>query len=215
MPKMPKGAVIFGMLQGPVASPGKYQIKLSCGEWSETQELEVRADPRVEITQTQFDEQLEFLLDVGRMIEELAAKLQTLRSARDQVKQAAVRVKDSGAEEETTKQVQEAADDIIEKLTGIENELVQTKSRGFEDPLNYPGKLYAQLANVHSVTNGAFVPVDAPPTDGANEFLGELKGQAGEIYGRLQAILDADVTQFNALVGKLNLPTVIIKKPGS
>ncbi len=149
------------------------------------------------------------------MIDELAAKLQTLRSARDQIKEAAVRVKDSGSEEETTKQVQEAADGIIEKLTGIENELVQTKSRGFEDPLNYPGKLYAQLANVHSVTNGAFTPVDAPPTDGANEFLGELKGQAGDIYSRLQTILDTDVTQFNDLVGGLSLPTVIIKKPGS
>ena len=42
---------------------------------------------------------------------------------------------------------------IADKLTAIEEALVQTRSRSFEDPLNYPGKLTAQLASLHAVTS--------------------------------------------------------------
>jgi hypothetical protein len=100
---------------------------------------------------------------------------------------------------------------MAERLTAVEEDMVQTRSHSFEDPLNYPGRLYAQLANVQSLANGGFGAVDARPTDGAVAFFAELQAQADEIYGRLQEVIDVDLPAFNDRVGALNLPAVIVK----
>ncbi len=98
-----------------------------------------------------------------------------LRSAREQVKQAATRVEDAGLEEELVREVTEAADAIVENLTGIEQELVQTKSRGFEDPLNFLVELFDAFSN----------RFDAPPEgfliDGDHGALAlEARSQCGQ-----------------------------------
>jgi len=212
-PTSPKGIVIFGFVQGPLAPPGTYQATLTVGDFSETREIEVLPDPRVETTQAQFEAQRDFLLEAGDAITELAGKIDQLRTVREQVNQVAERVGQADLDEETVQQVKEAAETIAEKLTAVEDDLVQTKSHSLEDPLNYPGKLYAQLANVQSVANGGFGVVDAPPTDGAVEFLAELQAQGAEIYRRLQEVIDVDLPAFNDLVGGLNLPAVIVRSP--
>lgn len=213
-PKMPKGAVIFGIVQGPVAPPGTYQVKMSIGEWSQTQELEVVADPRVDVVQEELEAQFRFLRDVGTVITNLADRLEALRSARDQVRLAASRAQKAGVAEEKLEQVKKAADSIAEHLGSIEDELVQTKSRGFEDPLNYPGKLYAQLAYLHGVVNGEFGSVDAPPTEGAKERLADLTEEVNEVFGRLEDLLSTEVASFNQLMDGLNLPSVIVEETG-
>jgi photosystem II stability/assembly factor-like uncharacterized protein len=210
-PTSPQGIVIFGMIQGPLASPGTYRATLTVGELSQTREFEVLPDPRVDATQADFDAQLDFLLEVGDAITELAGKLEQLRTVREQVKQVAARVGDAGIDEETARQIEEAADAMAEKLTAVEDDMVQTRSHSLEDPLNYPGRLYAQLANVQSLTNGGFGAVDAPPTDGAVEFFAELQAQAAETYARLQEVIDTDLPAFNEMVGALDLPAVIVK----
>jgi hypothetical protein len=81
-PTSPRGIVIFGLIQGPLAPPGTYQATLTVGEFTQTREIEVRKDPRVETTQADFDAQLDFLLEVGGAITELAGKLEQLRRSR-------------------------------------------------------------------------------------------------------------------------------------
>jgi len=210
-PRLPKGAVIFGILQGPVAPPGTYQVKMQIGDWSQTRELRVLRDPRGSATQADFDAQFDFMLALGNEIERLADKLATLRSAREQAAQTVDRSKEAEVGQKL-EQIEEASRAIAKKLTALERELVQTKSRGFEDPLNYPGKLYAQLAHLQSVTNGASGAIDAPPTDGARQRLKDLVAQSDDVYGRLQQVMDTDVASLNKLVAGLNLPAVIIKK---
>lgn len=119
------------------------------------------------------------------------------------------RVAKAGNEPEVVEQVQEAADELAEKLTGIESELLQTKSRSFEDPLNYPGKITAQLANLQALVNSG---ADAPPTDGAVEFFAELRSQLDALVGRLRHILEVEVADFNELVAGLNLPPVVVSE---
>ncbi|NKB86792.1 MAG: hypothetical protein GKS06_01030 [Acidobacteria bacterium] len=85
---------------------------------------------------------------------------------------------------------------------------MQTKSKSFEDPLNYPGKLTAMLANVQASANSG---ADAPPTDGAVEFFAELQQQAARIYADLAAVLETDVAAFNNLVEGIDRPAITIQ----
>jgi photosystem II stability/assembly factor-like uncharacterized protein len=52
---------------GPMVAPGKYQVRLTAGSWSDTKPLEVKIDPRVTadgVTQADLEEQTAFLLKV-------------------------------------------------------------------------------------------------------------------------------------------------------
>jgi photosystem II stability/assembly factor-like uncharacterized protein len=68
-----------GGTDGPMAAPGKYQVRLSAGGWSDTKPLELKIDPRVAadgVTQADLEEQTAFLLKVRDAIAE-ARKLST------------------------------------------------------------------------------------------------------------------------------------------
>ena len=118
----------------------------------------------------------------------------------------------AGVEQAKAIEVKESADEIVEKLTAIENELVPTKSRGFQKPLNYPGQLYAQLAHLQSVFNGGFGAVDAPPTDGVKQRFEDLKVAIGDVFARLRQVLDTEVATLSEMVDGLNLPAVLVKE---
>ena len=108
--------------------------------------------------------------------------------------------------------VEEAAASLKEGLTGVEEEIQQTQSTSFYDPLGYPGQIAAQLAYVHSAAAGGFGGViDAAPTDGAIERFQDLQVQVNEILGRLQQIMDVDLTAFNELLRSLELDPIVVE----
>ena len=60
---------------GPMVAPGKYQVRLTAGSWSDTKPLEVKIDPRVTadgVTQADLEEQTAFLLKVRDAMSEAA-----------------------------------------------------------------------------------------------------------------------------------------------
>ncbi len=208
-PKLPPGAVIFGFLQGAYAVPGTYTATLRVGESERSQSFEVRADPRTDTPPEAFESQFDFLQQVAERLERVADAVTTLRAVRQQVKEAAERGAKALHDEPAVAELEQAAEAIAAALTDIEEQLVQTRSRSFEDPLNYPGKITAQLANLQAVVNSG---ADAPPTDGAVERLADLDAQMAPLLERLDAVLETDVAAFNARVAELGVPAVVVRK---
>ena len=71
---------------GPVAVPGTYQARLTIGDWSETQQLEVLIDPRVAadgVTQADLEEQFDLALKVSQASIDARNVLAHLREVRD------------------------------------------------------------------------------------------------------------------------------------
>ena len=74
---------------GPLAVPGKYQVKVSAGDWNESRWLEVKIDPRVTadgVTQADLQEQLDISLKVRDAINEARRLGTRIRQARERVK---------------------------------------------------------------------------------------------------------------------------------
>ena len=75
-----------GSLRGPVAVPGVYQARLSMGEHRSTQSFEIRKDPRIPTTDSEFREQFDLLLAIGERLSEvheaIAAVLESSETAR-------------------------------------------------------------------------------------------------------------------------------------
>jgi len=88
------------------------------------------------------------------------------------------------------------ADDIVKRITVIEKNLYQTKSRSNQDPLNFPIKLNNKLAHLNSLSSiGNF-----KPTDQAYAFKKEVTAAIDKELTALYKIFNTDVKQLNAKV---------------
>jgi hypothetical protein len=213
-PQLPARTVIFGMVAPPSAPPGTYQVKLSVGDWSMTQDLEVRADPRLTATQADYDAQFALLGQIGTTIGRLADRVDALLSTREQVNGVKGVVGDAGLDPADLTAVTNAADTIVTKLTTVQEEAQQTKSTSFYDPLDRPGRLAAHLAHLYGLVAGGGMgaAVNGRPTDASYDRFQELQAETDDLLNRLQVVFDTDVAAFNELLQRLNLAPVVVKQ---
>ncbi|MEW5899989.1 MAG: glycosyl hydrolase [Acidobacteriota bacterium] len=197
------GAILWGgSTTGPLAVPGIYQVKLTVGETSQIQTWEWKKDPRLETPQEQFQEQFDLLIKIRDKLGEVNQAVNTLRTIRSKIDRLAGELK---GQERGAAAVEEG-NKIKDKLTAIEEMLIQAKSRSSQDPLNYPVRLDNKIAALASVVASS----DAPPTDQSHELFKELAAKADSEIAKVKAIVESDIPALNKLLQDSGLPHIII-----
>jgi photosystem II stability/assembly factor-like uncharacterized protein len=198
------GAILWGgMLSGPVAVPGVYQVKLTVGEKMMAESWQWKEDPRLSTTQEEFQEQFDFLIKIRDKITEVNRAINRLRDVKKQIDELSRKVRGL----EKGKEVIEAARLLKQKLSSAEDVLIQSKSKSGQDPLNYPIRLDNKIAALAGVVARA----DARPTDQSYDVFKELSAKADAQIVKLKEILEKDLPDFNKLVKKADIPAIIIK----
>ena len=205
-PKLVEDAVYFGPTGGPMAAPGRYQVRLTVGDWSQTRPFELLADPRITLTAEEREAQSDLLLRIRDRIQETHDAIRAIRSVREQVKKAAELAVEAGYGEG----LQAMADSIGTKLTRVEEMLMQTKNESRQDPLNFPPRLDAQLVYLYGVVGSE----DAPPTDGAVERFDDLSRELDAVLAGLRTVFDRDVAEFSAALAAAGAPAIIVPDAG-
>ncbi len=201
--EMQKGAVLFGgTTRGPKAAPGSYQVKLTVGGVTQTRSFNLKKNPRLATTQEDFQKQLDLALQVRDKLSETHRALGQIRDVRGQVNDLLERLKKAGQAEG----VDSAAKPLVEKLTAIEEKLIQTKSQSGQDALNFPPQLDSQWATLLSEIGSA----DARPSDGSYTRFEELKAELAGHLSKLKEVLDADLAAFNSHVREKGILPVIL-----
>jgi len=198
------GAVYWGAsLRGPVAVPGEYVVRLKVGEDRMIKNWKWKKDPRIEATQRDLQAQFDFLMEIRDKISEVNRGIKKLRRVKQQINDLFAKIKDL----ENKKEIMEAGNEIIEKLTAVEDELIQSKSKSGQDPLNYPIKLDNKIAALASYVSSA----DFRPTEQSYQVFHELSSKADSQLGLLDLYLERDLKNFNRLVKKEDIPAVVVK----
>jgi photosystem II stability/assembly factor-like uncharacterized protein len=190
-----------GTLPGPVAAPGTYQVRLTVGNETATKWFEIHKDPRMPVTDEDLRAQFALLLKIRDKVSEAHDAINTLRSIRQQVAEWERRTQGW----ENSAAITDAARSLKEKLTPIEEELIQVRAKNRGDTLNFPIKLNAKLAGLSSVVASA----DAAPTKQAYEVFNDLSARIDEQIRRLQVIIAKDVAAFNVLIRDTGMPAII------
>ncbi|MGI9627829.1 MAG: WD40/YVTN/BNR-like repeat-containing protein, partial [Longimicrobiales bacterium] len=213
-PRLPAGTIIFGTVGQPPAPPGQYTVTLTVNDEAvDTKTFEVLPDPRVPTTQADYVAQHEFLKDLGQIINRVSDRADDLLSVRAQVEGLVKLSGEAGLSDEDVGRVKSAADSLTGNLTGLQEEIQQTDNRSFYDPLDNPGKLAAELAFLYNTVAGSLAgAVNDRPTDQAVERLGELRGVVGDVIGRLDSVLDEDLSAFNDLIRELGMDPVVVAR---
>ena len=200
-----KGAVMWGgNIDGPQAPPGEYQVRLSVGDRTQTQSFTILADPRINATQADYDAQFALLSNLRDGLSEAHTAINRIRDVRKQINAVNARAKKIGGLDS----IIETGKALNKKLTAIEEELIQTKSKSNQDPLNFPIKLnnkIAALARVISRSNGA-------PTEASFNVYEDLMSRMKPFLVSLKKIMDSDLPAFNQLVRDRDVPAVWVEQ---
>ena len=191
-----------GSLAGPRVVPGNYQVRFTVdGKTVSTVNFTVKADPRLSTTQEEFQKQFDFLLTTRNKITETHEAIAEIRDVRKQFEDLSARMKPD------QKDLKEKADEIVKKLTAIEEELMQTKIKSSQDALNFPIKLNKKLAALNSAVDGS----DYAPTAQSYVVYNDLTAKIDAQLAKLAQIKTNDIQAFNRMFAEKNLPVIVIK----
>ena len=179
-------------------------MQLSVGGQTYTASFELRKDPRVAATQADFEAQFDLLLRIRDKLSETHDAINGLRSIRQQVEDWARRV-ERVANGQAAETLSSAATGIKEKLTAIEEELIQSRARVQQDQLNFPSRLNAKLSALTSVVASG----DGAPTQQSYDVFRDLTTRIDQQLMQLQQVIAADVAAFNTLIRQSDIPAIL------
>jgi photosystem II stability/assembly factor-like uncharacterized protein len=191
---------------GPMALPGKYQVKLTVDGVTQTAPLELKMDPRVTTPPADVQKQFALLMDIREQLTKTYTTYLQIADVRAQLKGMRDRLPQSVA----FKPVFTASSDLDTKLASIQGELVNDTIHANEDSLAYGVKLDGQLAGLAIYVNSS---ADSAPTAAAEARDEALKQQLDTQLARWHAVVETDLPGFEKLTRDQNIQAVII--PGT
>ena len=196
--RYPDGVDFDGMIMwwagvgGPKAIPGQYEVRLKVGEEEQSQQFEIKGDPRSEATQEDLAAQFDFMISVQDKVSEAHQAIIDLRDVRKQINDFVGRLPEGDAHAA----LREQAKTVTEGLTEVEESLYQTKNRSRQDPLNFPIRLTNKLAHLNSLAGiGDFHPT--AQLLGVKEEISQLIDEELIDYRR---IMNQEIPKLNQLI---------------
>ena len=149
--KIPEDATTERSLSGPKAPPGTYQVQLAVGDQRYSETFEIRKDPRLPATPEDLEAQFALLIRIRDKLSVTHDGILQLRNVRQQVDEWVSRTRAvstaEGEETPTALRVSEASNTVKDRLTAIEEELIQTRATAALDSVNFPTRLNNKLAS--------------------------------------------------------------------
>ncbi|MBC8125257.1 MAG: glycosyl hydrolase [Candidatus Kapabacteria bacterium] len=198
-----EGALLWaGGTGGPTAMPGRYTATFTLGADTQTVAFELRVDPRLTTPKEDLQAQFDLHQNINAKLSDVHKAIKRIREVRSSVSALTVRWK--SLDTTTTKEISTLAKKITDSLTTIENALVQTKAKAFQDLLNYPVKLNNKIASLASVASSA----DRRPTQQTYDLFETLRASADGYLTALKGIDAVQIEELNSKFKQLDLPAI-------
>ena len=187
-PKQFDGLVLWNRdPAGPKAVPGQYQAVFSFAGVEQKQRFEVKADPRTNLSQDDFQAQFDLALRVSE-------KLTALHQAIDQLTRLGAALS-AQSERFAKDEIWKAKLDALDKRRmALLQSVYQTSLKSEQDPLNFPVGLNDKLSGLLAQISFG----DNKPTAAQQELAKELLAAADRALTAAKAMLGKEVDELNA-----------------
>ena len=189
--------------KGPMALPGTYQVRLTVAGQSQTQPLELRQDPRLSVSRADLEKQFDLERQLTRRLTSLHNTVNGIRDLRAQLNALAQRYKNVPA----WQSVKPLADELLKKITAVEDKIIQSKMKSTEGDLRYPTMIDEQLIYLNWSVDAS----DAAPTDAQQQLFAELSAKLQEQLNLWDQILSRDLSGFNRAAEQQKLTLVDVR----
>ena len=193
--------------QGPLAQPGQYTVKITAGNQSQSQPLEIVMDPRVKgVSADDLRKQFELAMQVSDANNDLHRAVNQVRTVRAEIKALQQRFENDAA----MKPLLEQAAALDKKMTPVEEQLIQVNMKGSEANLAFPNMLNEQFDSFSSVVQAG----DSAPSQQQYEAFKMLRGQLDQQLAAWKQIMSTDVPAFNERMKNSNIPVLYLPPEG-
>jgi len=176
---------------GPKAVPGSYTAELVIGDDISSTTFEIAKDPRLPNTQEDYEDQLEFLLEVRDKVSLAHQAMIDIQSVRDDIEFFDKKWKDNPELDEVLNKARQLEKD----MSIIETNIHMTKNQSRQDPLNYGIRINNRLAFLLADQQRG----DYPPTDQAIEVKNAITQELHNELEKLDQLLDERLFEINDL----------------
>jgi photosystem II stability/assembly factor-like uncharacterized protein len=190
--------------RGPLAVPGTYQVRLTVKGKTQSVPLIVTIDPRIQhrVTAADLQMQMELAYKVRQDIDGLHRAVNQIRGLHNNL-QTLEKWTAAGAPKS---EVIGAAKALDQKISQVEESLIQVKMKSSEGNLRYPNMLNEQYASFNDLIQG----FDQSPTAQQLLVYDDLHGRLGSQLAKWREIQTADVQALNDLMRKNGVPTLSV-----
>ncbi len=187
---------------GPLALPGRYQVRLTVDGQSQTVPLEVKLDPRVSTSLADLEKQFELRNKIQDAVNEAHTTVNQIRDLRRQLQ--ALRQRTGRAAKHPS--LLDAIGALEKNMTAVEEELIQVRSVARQDPLNYPVQLNDKLLALAGVVESA----DRAPTKQSYAVFAKLRGELDALLARWREIVVRNVRAVNEAARQVGVEVISV-----
>ncbi|MGY8799641.1 MAG: glycosyl hydrolase [Longimicrobiales bacterium] len=182
---------------GPQATPGTYQVRLTVDGVTRTERFDLLKDPRLtEVTQADFVAQFDLAMAVHARFNDATMAVTRIRALRGEV--------DDRVQSAADVQVTQAGTALATNLRDVEGDLYEGGAEAQSDLKHFGTRLANHLSYLKGVVMGA----DARPTQQSFQVLEEISVELDAHLERLELILGDELDRFNDLLREKGLPPV-------
>ena len=193
---------VLGSYNGSHVGPGAFTIRLTADDKTVESTAEVTPDPRLNVTAQDYEAQQEVLQSLHNAAIEVHESVNRMRKLKSQVKALLDPVKELDA----AKELVEKGKQLMKKIEDWEDHLIQKDQKTFQDVINFPNKLNAEIMSLINRVDSH----DPGITEGAGERVRDLNQEWSQRKTEMMQILELDVKQFNKLYKDTDIPALAL-----
>lgn len=193
---------IYGDYRGYRVAPGKYKAVLYYKGEKKESDITILPDPAIKADEGAWLAQQAFLKDVSVSISEMHKAVNEVRQIKQSLQQYNTLLKSSTGNEDLLK----AGNQLIQKLTDWENNIIEARIKNGQDVINWPSKLNAELFNLKSLADTHQPELTAGVIQRKGDLQNEWQGYKSKLNGELRKEIEA----YNQLFKAKNLPALIL-----
>ena len=190
--------------RGPLVNPGTYQVKLTVKGKTLAAPLEVVIDPRIkdQVTQADLQQLFDLAVKTQQDIDNLHCAVNQIRGLRANLDT----LQKWASQGTPNNEIIAAAKALDQKMTPVEEVLIQVKMKSSEGNLRYANMLNEQYASL----NDLIQYVDQAPTASQLQVFDELHTRLTAQLSMWQQIQSTDLPALNDLMRKNGVPTLTV-----
>jgi photosystem II stability/assembly factor-like uncharacterized protein len=181
-----KGAKVEGNPEAaPRVAPGTYQARLTVGKDVQTTSIEVRPDPRLNVSPQEIAAQVKFAQDIQAQITRLSGMVTQIRLVRAQLSVKSDALRGNATAADWLKQ----SEGLIARCDALEAKLHNPKATVEYDILAKGAMLYSRLATLLQYTLSG----TTPPTQGQREVFAAQRNELDQMDTEWRSLLSGDI----------------------
>ena len=200
LPKV-KGLNLLQGLEGHSVAPGNYTARLMAGGDTSEVDITILAYPGIKATQLQYNEQYAFLNRIAATFTEVHESVSKMHEIKNQLVAQKNLLKDN-------KDLISLSDSIVKEIDAWIENLVQPKQKTFQDIINFPNQLNAELLDLQGRADDLIPTVTAGSKKRYQDLLAEWAHHKTE----MARIIDGPLLSYNKMYNEKDLPAIIIPK---